>query len=88
MAYLIGTDEAGYGPFLGPLVIATSVWQVPDLEVDLRDHLGRRDRDVPGRCCPCPWSLMIRSVFSSGSEAWEHWSRRFCLLWRQRYPGG
>jgi hypothetical protein len=30
MAYIIGTDEAGYGPNLGPLVISASVWQVPD----------------------------------------------------------
>jgi len=30
MAYLIGTDEAGYGPNLGPLVISATVWQVPD----------------------------------------------------------
>jgi len=30
MAYLIGTDEAGYGPNLGPLVISGSVWQVDD----------------------------------------------------------
>lgn len=30
MAYLIGTDEAGYGPNLGPLVVAATVWHVPD----------------------------------------------------------
>lgn len=30
MAYLIGTDEAGYGPNLGPLVVSASVWEVPD----------------------------------------------------------
>ncbi len=30
MAFLIGTDEAGYGPNLGPLVISASVWEVPD----------------------------------------------------------
>lgn len=30
MAYLIGTDEAGYGPNLGPLVVAATAWQVPD----------------------------------------------------------
>lgn len=30
MPYLIGTDEAGYGPNLGPLVIAATVWHVAD----------------------------------------------------------
>ncbi len=30
MTYLIGTDEAGFGPNLGPLVISATVWQVPD----------------------------------------------------------
>ena len=30
MPYLLGTDEAGYGPNLGPLVISGSVWEVRD----------------------------------------------------------
>ena len=30
MPFLIGTDEAGYGPNLGPLVISASVWWLPD----------------------------------------------------------
>jgi len=30
VGYVIGTDEAGYGPNLGPLVISASVWRVPD----------------------------------------------------------
>jgi hypothetical protein len=30
MGYVIGTDEAGYGPNLGPLVITATVWSVPD----------------------------------------------------------
>jgi hypothetical protein len=30
VATLIGTDEAGYGPNLGPLVISASVWEIPD----------------------------------------------------------
>lgn len=30
MTWLIGVDEAGYGPNLGPLVIAATVWQAPD----------------------------------------------------------
>ena len=30
MGYLIGTDEAGYGPNLGPLVISATLWETPD----------------------------------------------------------
>lgn len=30
MAYVLGTDEAGYGPNLGPLCIAASAWRIPD----------------------------------------------------------
>jgi hypothetical protein len=30
MRFLLGTDEAGYGPNLGPLVVAASAWEVPD----------------------------------------------------------
>jgi hypothetical protein len=40
MVYIIGTDEAGYGPNLGPLVISASVWQAPD---------GVRGEDLFGR---------------------------------------
>ncbi|MGB7327835.1 MAG: hypothetical protein WBD31_23365 [Rubripirellula sp.] len=31
---LIATDEAGYGPKLGPLVIAATVWQIPGRGLD------------------------------------------------------
>ncbi|MCH5377245.1 MAG: hypothetical protein JJ992_25055 [Planctomycetes bacterium] len=34
MAFLIGTDEAGYGPNLGPLVIAATLWRVPESHRD------------------------------------------------------
>jgi ribonuclease HII len=54
MPYLIGTDEAGYGPNLGPLVVAASVWFVPDRPAaDLYTRLRRAvcrevdDRDPP-----------------------------------------
>ncbi len=30
MQHLIGIDEAGYGPNLGPLTISATVWQAPD----------------------------------------------------------
>ena len=34
MAFLIGTDEAGYGPNLGPLVISATAWHVDDNAID------------------------------------------------------
>ena len=42
MPYLIGTDEAGYGPRLGPLLISIAVWQVDrsPAEVDLYADLS------------------------------------------------
>lgn len=42
MAFLIGTDEAGYGPNLGPLVVAATLWEVPDklLTANLYDRLA------------------------------------------------
>lgn len=42
MALIIGTDEAGYGPNLGPLVIAATAWRVPDeqLGCDLYELLA------------------------------------------------
>ncbi|MEW4563394.1 hypothetical protein AB1K70_12760 [Bremerella sp. JC770] len=35
MAYLIGIDEAGYGPNIGPLVIGGTVWRIDDPVADL-----------------------------------------------------
>ena len=32
--YVIATDEAGYGPKLGPLVIAGTLWYLPDVSMD------------------------------------------------------
>ena len=53
MPFLLGTDEAGYGPNLGPLVISASVWEVPDGGDDLyaagggdRANLPRKKRGV------------------------------------------
>jgi len=40
MPYLIGIDEAGYAPNLGPLVIGGTLWRVPEADCDLY-HLLR-----------------------------------------------
>ena len=53
MTVLIGTDEAGYGPNLGPLVITATAWRIPDEQssADLFDLLSAAvGRDAgPGR---------------------------------------
>ena len=54
MQYLIGTDEAGFGPNLGPLTISATVWRVPvgidgeDLYGRLEDVIVRTPREVVG----------------------------------------
>ncbi len=68
LRYYIGTDEAGYGPVMGPLVITATLWQAPAeaaLEtwysrlapavVDPSSRTGRRGRapDPDGSAPPC-----------------------------------
>lgn len=35
--WLIATDEAGYGPKLGPLVIVATTWKIPDKKCKIKD---------------------------------------------------
>lgn len=39
MPFLIGTDEAGYGPNLGPLTVTGTLWESPDTSTDLYSAL-------------------------------------------------
>lgn len=48
MKTLVGVDEAGYGPNLGPLVIATSAWELPD-DGQPADLYGRLAPEVAAR---------------------------------------
>jgi len=45
MTLLIGTDEAGYGPNLGPLVVAGSAWRLPDAD-KAADRLARMAAEI------------------------------------------
>lgn len=46
MARVWGMDEAGYGPNLGPLVVALTCWEVPDVAFDFWSKLaGSCSRD-------------------------------------------
>lgn len=47
MALLIGTDEAGYGPPLGPLVVSATAWECPRTDVDLYALLADVVSDSP-----------------------------------------
>ena len=51
MSYLIGADEAGYGPNLGPLVVSATVWKVDGrpTEVDLYESLAEVVTAEPSR---------------------------------------
>lgn len=44
MIYFVGTDEAGYGPNLGPLVVAASVWKITDSDLRPADLYARLSR--------------------------------------------
>lgn len=63
MGYLIGLDEAGYAPNLGPLCIAATVWRVPGSPRRLGDlydclapaiarHPSQENSAPPGGDCP------------------------------------
>ena len=49
MPYLIGTDEAGYGPNLGPLTITGTLWQNLSGQTCLYDILNGVIKPAPDR---------------------------------------
>lgn len=57
MAILVGIDEAGYGPHLGPLVVAAAAVRLPDPNPNLwgalRGHVRKRPRGRSARLAIC-----------------------------------
>lgn len=66
---LIATDEAGYGPKLGPLVVAATAWKIPETfvsqtEIDVRFEPLRRPVTIVGQTVRVDDS---KAVFKPGS---------------------
>ncbi len=70
MAFLIGTDEAGYGPNLGPLVVTATVWEVPDglLEGDLYCTLKECVTSVSPRKSRCSSAEIEQRIWIGDSK--------------------
>jgi hypothetical protein len=76
--YCIGTDEAGYGPNLGPLVITATLWRTLDgmddeLYAPLEHSVCAVPRKSKGAVDPRLWLADSKAVYSSagGIEALE-----------------
>ncbi len=87
MTYFIATDEAGYGPNLGPLVISATVWHAPD-DVTAAEQLYERLGD-----CVTPKKVLRRNLdklpvamadskllYTSGG-GWEQLERGLWAAW-------
>jgi ribonuclease HII len=77
MALLVGIDEAGYGPHLGPLVVAAAAiefdaappaadpFMSPDLWDALAEHVAKRPSGAKGRAVVCDSKI----AYASGNLA-------------------
>ena len=66
MPWIIGVDEAGYGPNLGPLVIAATLWKVPrkPQRVDLWSELEGLFSATRPESGDCVWVADSKVVYS------------------------
>ena len=62
MTIFIGTDEAGYGPNLGPLTICASVWRYASDQVNQSGNRRPRDRTATIAASPDFYDLLGRAV--------------------------
>lgn len=68
MTVVIGTDEAGYGPNLGPLVVAASTWRV-GAPADAAEAVFATLAEVPGNAPPRPLWADSKTIYR-GSHGW------------------
>lgn len=71
--FVIGTDEAGYGPNLGPLLVSATVWRVDDALVDADWYELLGDCICAERCVATDDRLPIadsKALYSAGGS-WE-----------------
>ena len=72
MALIIGTDEAGYGPNLGPLVVAATSFGVPSVDADLDAALAnvfcRQRSDLKNRNGSNRWLVADSKVVYRGGN--------------------
>jgi hypothetical protein len=75
MPYLIGTDEAGFGPNLGPLTVSATVWELPpgvlgdDLYGVLDDVIVRTPAEVAGSDHPCVAMADSKDLYKPKAKA-------------------
>jgi ribonuclease HII len=65
MTVVIGTDEAGYGPNLGPLVVAASVWRM-GAPADAAETVFATLAEIPGNAPPRPLWADSKTIYRGG----------------------
>ncbi|MBX9788662.1 MAG: hypothetical protein K2Y37_07075 [Pirellulales bacterium] len=75
MPFLIGIDEAGYGPNLGPLVIAATLWRI-DGPLPDDDQLDARVAQVISRQAPRARRALVKAGAATDAVARSTAARR------------
>jgi hypothetical protein len=68
MPLAIGTDEAGYAPNLGPLVVCATAWRVPERGIDFGAALADHVRSRPVADDPRPVIADSKLVYRAGDS--------------------